>query len=29
LDNLLHLCLACHNWIHLHPQAAKLSGWIV
>ena len=22
------VCRACHNWIHEHPSAARLEGWI-
>lgn len=28
-ENCLHLCLACHTWVHDHPAAAKEGGWIV
>lgn len=28
VDNLLHVCDACHAWIHQHPAAAKHWGWL-
>lgn len=27
--NLLEACPACHEWVHKHPEHARLLGWIV
>jgi hypothetical protein len=29
LSNLLHVCGACHRWVHAHPAAAALAGWLL
>lgn len=28
VDNGLHVCTACHTWIHDHPLQAELNGWL-
>ena len=28
-DNLLALCFWCHEWIHGHPEEARLRGWLL
>lgn len=27
-SNLLHACLACHDWLHAHPKISHERGWI-
>jgi len=29
LANLLHVCRACHEWIHDHPAASREAGWML
>lgn len=29
VSNLLHVCGACHRWIHAHPAASYEHGWLV
>lgn len=29
LANLLHLCTACHMWVHSHKRAAMEHGWAI
>ena len=26
LSNLIHVCLACHEWIHTNPELANVTG---
>lgn len=28
-DNLLHVCFACHRYLHAHPLEAYHAGWLV
>jgi hypothetical protein len=28
-SNLAALCRQCHDWCHLHPDEARLGGWIL
>jgi hypothetical protein len=28
-DNLVLVCLECHQWIHDHPRDAAAAGWLV
>jgi hypothetical protein len=27
--NLIDVCFACHNWIHLHPAISYEQGWLL
>lgn len=27
--NLVHICSACHYWLHMHPAIAYTNGWLV
>lgn len=27
-ENGLHICTACHAWIHAHPRVSYLRGWL-
>jgi len=29
LANLLHVCRACHEWVHEHPAASREAGWLL
>lgn len=29
LGNLLHVCDACHRWIHANPERSYAEGWLV
>lgn len=29
VSNLVHICAACHRWVHGHPAAAYRCGWLV
>lgn len=29
MANLLHLCTACHDYLHAHPRIAYSRGWLV
>ena len=28
LENLLHVCRPCHDYIHAHPDESYLNGWM-
>lgn len=27
--NLVHICSACHYWLHMHPAISYTNGWLV
>ena len=29
IDNGLHVCAQCHQWIHEHPKDAAAKGWLI
>lgn len=29
VENLVHICRACHEWIHGHPAQSYEQGWLV
>lgn len=29
IDNCLHVCAACHTWIHGHPKVSYEQGWMI
>ena len=29
VENLVHVCSACHHWLHMHPAIAYTNGWLV
>ena len=29
VENLIHICSPCHDYLHMHPAIAYTNGWLV